>query len=192
MKTTFLFLSTISLFFEVRNITAGPVQYVSIPLTIVEADTASQKRSDAQLLIEAYNTGIYEVKASKLARRQTGDRKVRKFAVIALANQEAMNKDLSALLIAKGLALPTVAPADLKEKFKGLNQLMAKDFNVSYTSGSIECNKKSVALFNHISAGSNDAGVKRFAAGAVAQLQMEEDNAGNLLVYINRPVTSTW
>ena len=196
MKIAFFFLITTGLTTGFLNHTShqkvsGACVAISISAPSL-SDTVNDRMNDTQFLISAYNTGMYEVKAAKLARRQTGARRVRKFAVASMVSQDTMNKNIMALLTIKGIAIPEQVPSGLKAGFEDLNSWMGKEFNDKYLAASIETNKGSVALYRLMSVNSKDADVRHFAKDAAARAQVMVDSASSLLKYIDRPVTSTW
>jgi len=195
MKTIFFFLLT-SLASGLFSRSSAPDLHTNFaaisPGAPAFADSVSKRMNDTEFLISAYNNGMYEVKAAKLARRMTGNRSVRKFAVARLASQEAANKDIIALLTIKGITPPNELPAGLKARFEDLNSWMGKEFNDKYLGGTIENEKDYTALYHFVSTNSKDGDVRHFAANAVGQFEAREDSAVNLLKYVDRPATSTW
>jgi len=173
-----------------QNFPKGVVASTTDGPTLV--DTPAKRMSDNEFLLFAYNNSTFEIKAAKLARRMTGNSRIRKFAVARLFDQQAANKDITALLTIKGIALPKELPADLKARYEDLDSWMGKEFNDKYLGGTIESEKVTTALFQYISANGKDADIRQFAKNTVGQFEAREDSAINLLKFVDRPATSTW
>ena len=126
-----------------------------------KVDTTTYKCiSGSQFLITAYNTGIFEIRAGRLARRMTQDKNVRAYAVTMINDHEAMNKDVLAIMQKKGYAIPAKLPCDLKAKYKYLNQCMGKKFGRKYAAVDIDEHKLIVALFTETSVKGTDDEVR--------------------------------
>jgi putative membrane protein len=152
-----------------------------------EAPHGTAEMSDTAFLATAYNTGVFEIKASKLAKRMTEHKKVKEFANMIIKDHEAMDSNVVTMLTARGAAIPTDLPADLKARMKELNEYMGKDFEQRYAQANIDGHKKAIDLFTNISKYSKDEAVRKLAADALPYLMKHETDADSLMVFINTP-----
>ena len=196
MKIAFFFLITAGLVPGAFNYTGGKTYLKETARVIANvpgaADTVAKKITDTEFLILAYNTGVFEEKASKLAHRTTGNARVKKFATQSCVSQDATNKKLVELLNIKGVAMPVEMPVSLKAELDELNQWMGKEFNDKYLTRCINDQRAAVALFRQVAVSSKDEDILHFAKDAATQSQTVEDSAVSLLKYIDRPLTTTW
>lgn len=149
--------------------------------------TAASVMSDTAFLLTAYNTGVFEIKASKLAKRMTEHKPVKEFANMIIKDHEAMDSNVVNMLKERGCAIPTDLPENLKAKMKELNEYMGKDFDQRYAQANIDGHKDAIGLFTDVSKNSKDAAIRKLADDALPVLQKHENDADSLMVFINTP-----
>ncbi len=144
--------------------------------------------SDSDFLARAYNIGIFQVRAGRLARRMTEHKEVRAFAVMMIKDNKPTNKAVLTLMQKKGFAAPAKLPANLKCKYKDLNQWMGCKFNRKYAAVMVSEHKETIALFMAISMNSKDTDVRQLATQALPLLQTHADSAQALLTKVNTKI----
>jgi putative membrane protein len=167
--------------------TANMTQPADTMAENTSASATHKTMSDTAFLAKVYSTGLFEIEASKLAKRMTEHKKVKEFADMIIADHTALNNDAATLLKQKGGIIPDALPADLEAKMKGLKQWMGKDFEQKYAQANIDGHKDAIALFSEVSKYGDDAGVKNLATRSLPTLQKHEADADSLLVWINTP-----
>lgn len=153
--------------------------------------TLAQNLSDSLFLVTAYNQNEFEIKAAKLAHKQSGNPKVKDMALVIKKDHEALSNNLQALLIKKGYTLPQPS-TELQAKFKYLNEWMGKDFNTRYANGNAIDTEGDIAFYTLFLRSTKDAELRGFATNAITVLQVDKDSMEELIKHINVVPRSTW
>lgn len=155
------------------------------------ASGSAKVMSDTAFLSAAYTSGLYEMKASRLAHKQTGDQRLKKFATMVEEDQDTLGKELKGLLLIKGCAAPEELTPDQKQRLEDLNQLMGIDFNNQYLD--YMKNDQQTVLNMYRAAGkSKDPDIRLFASQAIKKTQAERDSIQSMLIRINKPHPKGW
>jgi putative membrane protein len=128
-----------------------------------EKITNNKLERDADFIVEIYNTGLFEIKASELALTKSVSEDTKRIAKEILADHTKMNTELASLAATKSVTLPTDLGADYKSEYDKLNSLNGKDFDVKYVSMMVDDHQRSISAFEKESKKGFDTDIKTFA-----------------------------
>ena len=113
-------------------------------------------------LLAAATGGMMEVEAANLAIQLSKNEVVKSFAQMMLADHTKANKDLAAIVAAKGMKLPTTLSEENQTHLAALKKLSGKQFEEQYMTMMINDHAKTVKLFSEGSV-LQDSSLKSFA-----------------------------
>ncbi|MEO7309598.1 MAG: DUF4142 domain-containing protein [Chitinophagaceae bacterium] len=132
---------------------------------------------DAQFLVDAYSSGLMEVKAATNAAVKATNKDVKDFAAMLVAAHEKVNGQIQTTAASKNISLPT-GPTDsqnskLTKWMKETGHEYDKDFIDMMVSG----HKDGVNLYEKIASDATDADIKAWAAQTLPDLRKHLDIA---------------
>jgi putative membrane protein len=155
MKKSLLFASVLSLAFS----------------SSVFAEDAAVKSTDKSFLKDAYEDGLAEVEAGKLAVAKASNSDVKAFGEHMVTDHSKANAELKTLADAKKVEVPTEPSTVAKGKAKLLESKSGADFDKAYVSAMVSDHEKAVEAFAKAANKGEDADVKAFAAKTLPTLQ---------------------
>ena len=136
------------------------------------ADTPAAKPvTDAEFVVIAASSGMYEVESSKMAKERAASEAVKKFADHMITDHTKANKELTAAAKKAGLGLPVqMLDSDIRQ----LNALRGKtgaEFDRLYIMQQVQAHDDAVALFETESKNAKAAEIKDFATKTLPTLK---------------------
>jgi putative membrane protein len=118
--------------------------------------------ADNDFILAAAQGGMTEVKLGALAAEKGTRDDVRAFGQIMVKDHTAINGDLKALAVQKGVTLPDSLDAKHQELVDKMTALTGSEFDNAYITGMTKGHKKDAKAFKAESSATQDADVKSF------------------------------
>ena len=126
---------------------------------------------DALFVRKAFQAGLAEVNAGKLAQQQGSNAAVKQFGRMMITDHGSADEALQAIATAKNVDLPMMADADQDTKMKAVQASTGDVFDRAYVGWQIVSHKEAIALFKEEIASGDDPDVKHFADITLPTLQ---------------------
>jgi len=196
MGAAFLYFSTsilllVQYIVPVRHISENPVAPPADYVVFTFDTTNAPNLGDSGFLVFAYCQNSFEIRAARLAHKQSGDPKVRATALAIKKDHDILGNTLQLLLTKRGYGLPQ--PTDeLRAKYKYLNGWMGLDFNTRYATGNAADANGDITFYTSFLQNTKDTELKNFASNALTVLKADKDSVDRLIVYINTQPKTSW
>jgi putative membrane protein len=139
---------------------------------------SDDKEDDAEFMMKAAASGMFELQASELALQKASSKSVKDFARKMKEDHTKANKELKALAAKKNITLPTSLDKDHQDKLEDLRKESGADFDSEYMQAMHKAHEKDVELFEEASKEDDaDADIKAFAAKTLPTLQSHHQMA---------------
>ncbi|MDO1446045.1 DUF4142 domain-containing protein [Rhodocytophaga aerolata] len=140
--------------------------------------TSDDKEDDAEFMMKAAASGMFELQASELALQKASSQSVKEFAKKMKDDHTKANSELKALAAKKNITLPTSLDKEHLDKIEDLREETGTDFDAEYMEAMHKAHEKDVELFEDISEEDDvDAEVKAFASKTLPTLRSHNDMA---------------
>lgn len=140
--------------------------------------TSDDKEDDAEFMMKAAASGMFELQASELALQKATSQSVKEFAKKMKDDHTKANSELKALAAKKNITLPTSLDKEHLDKIEDLREETGTDFDSEYMEAMHKAHEKDVELFEDISEEDDvDAEVKAFASKTLPTLRSHNDMA---------------
>jgi len=140
--------------------------------------TSDDKEDDAEFMMKAAASGMFELQASELALQKASSQSVKDFAKKMKDDHTKANSELKALAAKKNITLPTSLDKEHLDKIEDLREETGTDFDSEYMEAMHKAHEKDVKLFEDISEEDDvDAEVKAFASKTLPTLRSHNDMA---------------
>jgi len=126
-----------------------------------KAQTAASM-ADTNFIMAAAQGGITEVKLGEMASTIGKREDVKAFGLMMVKDHTAMNDDLKALALQKGITLPDSLDADQQGIVDKMALMTGSGFDDAYINGMIQTHQKDAKAFRDESAATQDAAIKYF------------------------------
>lgn len=142
-----------------------------------DKDKPAKPVTDAEFVIIAASSGVYEVEAGKLAKDRASGAEVKKFAEKMVEDHTKANKELAEVAKKADLGVPTqLMEADTKH-LEALRARTGTDFDREYVAQQVKAHDEAVALFESASKNAKNAALKDFAAKTLPTLKEHQKHA---------------
>jgi putative membrane protein len=136
---------------------------VAVGLLIPRANAeATVSMADTNFILAAAQGGMTEVKLGELAARQGVRDDVKEFGQMMVKDHTAINDDLKALAMQKGVTLPDSLDAKHQAMVHKMAALSGSGFDDAYVTGMIKAHQKDAKAFKAEAAATQDADIKSF------------------------------
>jgi putative membrane protein len=133
---------------------------------------SDDKEDDAEFMMKAAASGMFEVQAAELALQKASSKSVKDFARKMKEDHSKANKELKALAAKKNITLPTSLDKDYLDKIEDLREESGADFDSEYMQVMHKAHEKDVKLFEEMAKEDDaDGEIKAFAAKTLPVLQ---------------------
>jgi putative membrane protein len=132
-------------------------------------DTNIEK--DAEFATTAAAGGIMEVELGKIAVKNGGDDRVRKFADDMIKDHSAANEELKNLAASKNISLPTTTTGEQQKDLEKMREKEGEGFDYDYIDYMVKDHKKDIELFEKEAEKGNDPDLRSWAAGKLPTLR---------------------
>ncbi len=142
---------------------------------------AAVEPKDMEFMNEAAIAGLFEIKASELAKTRATTPEAKNFANKMIKDHTTAANELKALAVKKGVKLPENLDKEHGEQLAKLEgEKDGKAFNEQYADLMEDSHDDAVTLFETAAKSATDADVKAFAAKTLPILKMHSDHAETL------------
>lgn len=131
----------------------------------------TKTEDDAEFVVEAYSSGMAEVKMADLAIATAMNQGVKDFAAKIKAHHTMCNESLQKIANDKGIAYPETLGEKHQKKVNDLADKKGKDFDKEYLNEMISCHKDAIKLFEEETEEGNVADLKNFASEHLPMLK---------------------
>jgi putative membrane protein len=141
-------------------------------------NSSDDKEDDAEFMMEAAASGMFELQASELALQKAKSSSVKEFARKMKEDHTKANKELKALAVTKNITLPTALSKEHLDIMEDLREETGTDFDSEYMDAMHKAHKKDVEMFEEASKeDDSDAAIKAFAAKQLPILRLHHEMA---------------
>jgi len=138
-------------------------------------DKADEK--DAQRVVDAYSSGLYEVKLADTVSKYAVSKEAKNLATMLASAHTKINADLKSLADKKQITLPTDVTPEQAKKIGEVRDEKKKEIDKDYTSEMVSKHKESIDMFEKCSTECTDADIKSWFANTVPELRKHLDMA---------------
>jgi len=138
-------------------------------------DKADEK--DAQRVVDAYSSGLYEVRLADTVSKYAVSKEAKNLAAMLADAHRKINAELKGLAEKKQITLPTDVTPDQAKKIGDLRDEKRKDIDKEYTSQMVSNHKESIDMYEKCSTECTDAEIKSWFGNAVPELRKHLDMA---------------
>ena len=110
-------------------------------------ETKMADASDANLLVDAYSSGMLEIKMAESIKGRTVMEEVKNISTTMIAAHTDMNNQIRKIAASKKISLPTELTKGQADDLEAFNKRSAVDVNEEYVDLLVASHKKSVDLF---------------------------------------------
>lgn len=140
--------------------------------SLLEAQNAEDEaKKNAEFIVEAANSGMFEVEAAKVAQKKATDKEVKDFAKMMEKDHKMLNDSIKAFATKNNLVLPDSVGEDMKDKIKSLQEKKGKEFDQEYMDMMVETHQKDVEKFQDKLNGTTNPELKSAINSALPVLQ---------------------
>ena len=150
------------------------------PIGNVETRKQATVHGDAQFLISAYDMGIYEIEAAKLADKNAASPQVKQFAARMLKEYSDINNSITSIAKNEGVDMPSAMSHSMAERYNQLNNLNGKEFDKDYAGVDADRYDNYIANFEKASSGDFTPELKDMASGTIVKLKEHSESAQKL------------
>jgi len=136
-----------------------------------EAKFDKDGQKEADKLVEACSSNLFEIKASENAELNAFTPEVRKLASMMVAAHTKMNEVVKGLARVKGINLPTELTSDQKEQMEKLAEKNSIDFDKTYTEKMKEKHENAIRFYERIAEKCEDGDIKLWAENTVSEVR---------------------
>ena len=161
--------------------------------TGLAGDDKDDKMDDAEWMVKAAESGMFEIQTSKLAQQRGTSADVKKFAAMMITDHTKASNELKTVAAGKNVQLPVALGTGMQEKLDELSKENGVKFDEKYMSMMKDAHEKDVEHFRDGMEDAQDPALKTFASKTLPVIEhhlsmagpMEEkhedhaDNAGN-------------
>jgi putative membrane protein len=155
------FLKSISKFVSVTMGMALMTVGLLIAVPSAKAETTISM-ADTNFILAAAQGGMTEVKLGELASAKGMRDDVKEFGQMMVKDHKAINDDLKALAVQKGMTLPDSLDAKHQAMVDKMTALTGSEFDDAYIKGMIKAHTKDAKVFKAESAATQDEDIKSF------------------------------
>ncbi len=146
--------------------------------TAMSGSESGDKEDDAEFMMKAAASSMFELQASELALKKAKSSSVKEFARKMKEDHTKASKELKALASKKNITLPTALSEDFKNPMEKLNKLSGADFDSEYMKAMHKAHQQDVKLFEEASEEDDaDSEIKAFASKTLPTLRMHNEMA---------------
>lgn len=158
---------------ETTGTAQSPSTATSDPSTTAATGGTSSTATpeDKEWVTQAGAAGLAEVQMGNLALSKAQSADVKAFAQRMVADHSKSNEELSQLVTAKGLTLPTELTGEHKAGLEHLAMLSGAEFDKAYMQHMVADHEKAVGLFTTGANSAQDLDIKGYAAKNLPILQ---------------------
>jgi len=144
-----------------------------------EAKFEKTDEKDAQRVVDAYSSGLYEVRLADTVSKYAVSKEAKNLAAMLAAAHTKINAELKGLADKKQITLPTDVTPDQAKKIADVRDEKRKDIDKEYTSEMVSKHKESIDMFEKCSKECTDADIKSWFGNTVPELRKHLDMAMN-------------
>lgn len=153
-----------------------------VPVFAAETKPKAPPPAEPAAFVQAaFQAGLLELEASRVAMNASSNASVKSFADRMIVDHEKANTELAALAKAKSLTVPTALDADAAKKLKALRDKPARDFDAAYAAQMLDDHTAAVALFQ-ANISSPDGELAAFVGRTLPVLEHHRHEAENLKI----------
>jgi putative membrane protein len=130
---------------------------------------------DADRLVKAYCTNMYEIKASEQATTKATTTEVKNLATMMVQAHTKMNTDIQGLAGRKNITLPTDLTDDLNKKMEDLNDENGLNYDKKYAQEMKDKHEDAANMLERMAEKSEDAEIKQWANNSLAEIRAHLD-----------------
>jgi putative membrane protein len=129
-------------------------------------------RGDRKFIVNAAESGLFEVQVSQLAASKATDPNVKSFASMLVDHHTAANNELTQLANMKGVELPAAPPRGLRKDVEKIGKKTGSEFDRDYVREvGIKAHEKDIKMFEKASKDLKDPQLKAFADKTLPKLR---------------------
>ncbi len=137
-------------------------------------ELSSEEQAD--FLVEAASSGIWEVEMAKLAEEKAQHARVKSFAKLMRDEHSKLNEEIRSLAAKKQLTLPGVLDPDHQDHLAELKRLSGKDFDRRLIEMMEKEHENDIKDFEDASENHKDSDIQTFAAKTLPLLRAHLDS----------------
>jgi len=152
------------------------------PKEVAEDNNAAKFRSraserDAQFVVDAYSSGLEEIRMSEDAKAYAYTSDVKNFAGNMISAHTGLNEKLEALAAGKQISIAKDLTKDQLDKIAALNNKKGKEYDEAYLDKVIDAHKDAISLFEKASTDATDEEIRAVFNSALPELRNHLDMA---------------
>lgn len=159
-----------------------------------EADSADSKKTaeehneakfdkvaekDAQYAVNAYESGLFEIKLAESAKEHAIAKETKSLADMVIDGHERLNNQLRDLASKKQISLPTDITPGESDKIKNMGNEKKLDFDKKFASSMVDGHKDAINTFEKASKECSDGDLANWFSAALPELRKHLDAAMN-------------
>jgi putative membrane protein len=144
-----------------------------------EAKFDKADERDAQRVVDAYSSGLYEVRLADSVSKYAVSKEAKNLAVMLAGAHTKINADLKKLAEKKQITLPTDVTPEQARKIADVRDEKKKEIDKEYTSEMVRNHKESIEMFEKSANDCTDADIKSWFGNTLPELRKHLDMAMN-------------
>jgi putative membrane protein len=137
----------------------------------------AKNEKEAQLLVNAAEINLEEIKLSQLATKNSRNKEVINLAQMLAIEHTTANKELTELAKKKMITLPTAATTATLNSYDVLAKKAGSDFDKAYCNVLVNGHKNAITILEKAASDATDADIKKWATTMLPSLRGHLDRA---------------
>lgn len=134
-------------------------------------------KDDADFLTTAYNDGMFEIDAAKLAQKNAASAEVKELAKKIESDHAKANEQISMIASKNNITLPTALSEKKQSKYGDLAKVTGKEFDKEYIKEMVKCHDDAIDAFEKKSKNANNTEIQDFAVKTIPVLTAHKTQA---------------
>jgi putative membrane protein len=140
-----------------------------------EAKFDKEGEKEADKLVHAYSSNLYEIRASENAAMNATTPEVKKLAGMLVEAHTKMNEDVKNLAAGKGVTLPTDLSDEQRQHMEKLTEKSGIEYDKAYTEQMKKKHEDAIEFYEKTAEKCDDADIKAWANNTVPEVRSHFD-----------------
>lgn len=133
--------------------------------------TTNSAEKDAQYLVDAYNTGLYELEASQHAKQKAVSNDIKDLASEMVSAHAKLNVTIKSLADNKQISLPSKLSDDQMKEIKECSEKRGTEYEKAYIEKMIDGHEKAIKMAEEAAEKANDPEIRNLFSTALPTLR---------------------
>lgn len=134
-------------------------------------------KDDADFLTTAYDDGMFEIDAAKLAQKNSTSSEVKGLAKKIESDHAKANEQISMIASKNNITLPTALSEKKQSKYADLAKVTGKEFDKEYIKEMVKCHDDAISAFEKKTKNANNTEIQDFAVKTLPVLTAHKTEA---------------